>query len=248
MKNYIQPNWAVLPNVRAYTTTRIGGFSKPPYTSFNLADHVGDDPNAVKANRSELKKILNLPADPFWLKQTHSTRVLCLDDVSENTDFTVDASFTTKAGIICAVLTADCLPLLLSAKDGSLVAAIHAGWQGLANGIIEATLKAITPFSDLKKLLVWQGPAIGPNAFIVKDDVRQKFLQHDPRAKSAFKPHVKDSWQADIYALARQRLDNFGVTNIYGGDLCTFTDKERFFSYRRDGEKTGRMASLIYRT
>jgi polyphenol oxidase len=246
MQNYIQPNWPVPKNVHAYTTTRVGGFSKAPYESFNLADHVDDEPRDVKANREKLKKVLKLPSEPFWLKQTHSTRVISLDNAPNETDFTADASFTTKSHIISAVLTADCLPLLLAAKDGSLVAAIHAGWQGLAKGIIEETLKAITDITELKNLLVWLGPAIGPKAFIVQDDVRQKFIAYEPHAESAFIKIDQTSWLANIYTLARQRLENFGIHNIYGGDFCTVTDEKRFFSYRRDNRKTGRIASLIW--
>lgn len=247
MQQYIYPNWQIPPNIRACATTRNNGFSQGPYASFNLGDHVGDDTRAVQANRTKLKNDLNLPNEPIWLKQTHSTKVICLDDHATSLPEEADASYTTQPNVICAVLTADCLPLLLAAKDGSVVAAIHAGWQGLAAGIIEATLLKLKPITKLNDLLVWLGPAIGPKAFLVKDDVRQQFLQKDPKAELAIRKHEGNTWLIDMYTIAKQRLNAYDVNNIYGGDFCTYTDQELFFSYRRDQQVTGRMASLIYR-
>jgi YfiH family protein len=244
------------------------GFSKPPYESFNigLSNISKDDPQTVIANRSKLKQDLSLPGDPVWLIQTHSTNVICLDNIGniEKTKFEADASFTTKPNIVCAVLTADCLPLRICSKNSSVVAAIHAGWQGLAAGIIESTLDKLKSVIKMNELLVWLGPAIGPNAFIVKEDVLQKFIDYDLKAKLAFRQFDSKSvdckklndfkfekdqkfWHCNIYTIARQRLNNYGIRNIYGGEFCTYTEKDLFFSYRRDNKVTGRMASIIYR-
>ncbi|MFA6408843.1 MAG: peptidoglycan editing factor PgeF [Gammaproteobacteria bacterium] len=225
-------------------TTRQGGYSTAPYASFNLAEHVEDQAELVAKNRHKLSQDLNLKNEPFWLKQTHSTQVVCLDKLAFGTVSDADASYTTEANRVCVVLTADCLPILLASRDGDLVAAIHAGWQGLANGVIEATLESLP--IDPKKLLAWFGPAIGPEAFVVQNDVRQRFLDCDANADAAFRSINKDSYLANIYLLARQRLEKYGITEVYGGDFCTFSDKEHFFSYRRDQGRTGRMASLIW--
>jgi len=238
---HITPNWSAPKNIFACTTTRIGGVSKPPYESFNLASHVGDDPADVEQNRAKLRYALKLPAEPMWLTQTHSTSAVSLD--SPNPDLNADASYTTKPNIVCAVLTADCLPLLLCNKQGTEVAAIHAGWQGLQAGVIEATLDKInTPGQDL---LVWLGPAIGPAAFQVKDDVHESFLAKDHGADLAFQKYNNDTWLGNMYLLAKRRLHARGVTNIYGGEFCTYNDPKRFYSFRRDGV-TGRMGSIIY--
>ena len=248
MQQYLSPNWSTPPNIRAYITTRNGGFSQKPYTNFNLGDHVGDNPKTVQKNRTKLKSDLKLINEPIWLKQTHSTKVICLDNqITKSQPEEADASYTTQPNVICAVLTADCLPLLLAAKDGSVVAAIHAGWQGLAAGIIENTLLKLKTITKLEDLLVWLGPAIGPKAFLVKDDVRQQFLQKDPKTELAIHKHDENTWLVDMYAIAKQRLHAYNVTKIYGSDFCTYTDQELFFSYRRDQQITGRMASLIYK-
>lgn len=247
MNNYIKPVWPVLGNIKSFTTTRIGGCSKEPYDELNLGDHVGDNLDFVLSNRKKLMEDLMLPQEPIWLKQTHSTKVVCLDTLETPclSQIEADASYTTKPNVVCAVLTADCLPVLLSSKDGSLVAAIHAGWKGLASGIIEETLDVIG--IDAKNILVWLGPAIGPTNFVVKGDVLNQFSSFDNDAKFAFSQLDQDSYLMDIYVLARQRLEKRGVHDVYETKSCTFDDKKRFFSYRRDGGITGRMASLIWR-
>jgi len=244
MKIFFTPEWPAPAQIRALVTTRQGGCSIAPYASFNLADHVGDNTEDVLKNRAKLRQDLNLKNEPFWLKQTHSTKVICLDKLPFGVVPDADASFTTEPNRVCVVLTADCLPILLCSRDGGLVVAIHAGWQGLAKGIIEATLESLP--IEPEKLLAWFGPAIGPEAFIVQDDVRQQFLDYDTKAAAAFRNVSNNSYLANIYLLARQRLEKYGINEIYGGDLCTFSDKERFFSYRRDKGLTGRMASLIW--
>lgn len=247
IENYIKPNWPAPQNIHAFTTTRHHGFSKKPFSSLNLADHVGDDPKAVLANRNKLKVDSDLPTEPIWLKQTHSTKVICLDNYNSNEPPNADAAYTTMPNKICAVMTADCLPLLISTKNGLIVAAIHAGWQGMVAGIIESTLDELSKITKLQDLLVWLGPAIGPNAFFIKDDVRQQFLSKDPQAKLAMQKQDSDTWSLNIYTIAKQRLQERGITYIYGGDHCTYTEEQLFFSYRRDKQVTGRIASLIYR-
>lgn len=246
MHNFIAPIWPAPSNIRAYTTTRNGGYSKSPYTSFNLAAHVDDDNAAVLANRAKLRTYLNLPSEPFWLTQEHTAKVVRVVGNSKIREPVADASFTTEQGVVCTVLTADCLPILLCDVAGIVVAAIHAGWKSLVGGVIENTLRELPV--DAEKLLVWFGPAIGPTKFEVGEEVRQQFLYHDPRATQAFSATQKNKWLANIYLLARQRLEARGVLpqNIYGGDLCVYQDSKRFFSYRRDGGVTGRMASLIW--
>ncbi len=239
--DWIIPDWPAPARVRACITTRHGGISLPPYDSLNLGEHVGDLPVAVQENRRRLASVLRLPSEPFWLRQLHGCRVV---DLGAAATRDADASFSRVRGAVCAVMSADCLPLLLCDRQGSCVAAIHAGWRGLADGIIEATLArlALPP----SRILAWLGPAIGPDRFEVGEDVRCRFLEHHPAAQHAFKAKG-ERWLADIYALARQRLQRQGVTSIYGGDCCTARERERFFSYRRDGV-TGRMASLIWLT
>ncbi|MEE9421971.1 MAG: peptidoglycan editing factor PgeF [Gammaproteobacteria bacterium] len=241
MKNYLRPDWPVPGHVHAFTTIRIGGLSHTPFSSFNLADHVGDSPDCVIKNRQLLDKQLQLPSQPRWLQQVHGTAVVEAD--TSVTPVSADASFTGKSGVVCAVLTADCLPVLFCDQAGSCVAAAHAGWRGLASGVLEATITAMPVVPA--KLSAWMGPAIGPNMFEVGDEVRQEFVAHDKQAQSCFTATVKGKWLADIYALARLRLMAAGVTEIYGGGFCTFEDVQRFYSYRRDG-MTGRMASLIW--
>ena len=230
-------------------TTRMGGVSAEPYASMNLGEHVLDDPIAVGANRTNLRE--SLPGDPVWLNQIHSSVAVQADIMSNVPD--ADASFTREWGTVCAILTADCLPVLFCARDGSVVAAAHAGWRGLAAGVLEATLATMrVPPGDV---MAWLGAAIGPNAFEVGEEVRTAFVQSHPEAIHAFVPIAPRSplnastatnkWLADLYALARIRLKGCGVTAVYGGDLCTYTDATRFYSYRRDG-RTGRMASLIW--
>lgn len=236
---FLIPDWSAPPNVRALVTTRRGGASRGPYASLNLADHVGDDPQAVAINRARLRA--HLPADPVWLRQVHGTR--CIDAAAATPGSEADAAYACRTGIVCAVLTADCLPILLCDHDGTRVAAIHAGWRGLAAGIIEETVATLgVPAASL---LAWLGPAIGPGRFEVGAEVRTRFLASDAGAAEAFVPAGDGKWRADLYRLATRRLTALGVCRPAGGDFCTAGDAERFFSYRRDGV-TGRMASLIW--
>lgn len=238
--NFIKPSWPAPSNIHACTTTRLGGFSTTPYAQLNLGDHVGDDANTVEKNRNLIKEHLQLPSDPVWLQQTHSTTLIRSDDGSQN----ADASFTQQPGIVCVVLTADCLPILLCNQAGTLVAAIHAGWRGLAAGIIENTLEHLPAKPD--SLMAWLGPAIGPQKFEVGDDAKEILLASLPEGSSAFQPREeKGKWLCNIYHLARLRLRKKGVEEIYGGEYCTYTQHELFYSYRRD-KTTGRMASLIW--
>ena len=242
MSDFIIPDWPAPKNVRALVTTRQGGVSVGSYASFNLADHVGDDPQAVAANRKLLRqRVPELPVDPLWLKQVHG--VACVAEESSVAGVEADASWSHTAGKVCAVLTADCLPLLLCDDSGSVVSAVHAGWQGLAKGVIEAAVKTLP--APPQTLLAWLGPAIGPNAFEVGAEVRDQFFLHDHEAAKAFKTISNGKWLGDIYLLARQRLNALGVTRIYGGGECTVTDTQRFYSFRCD-KLTGRMASLIW--
>lgn len=243
----LQPNWPAPSIIKAYTTTRVGGYSKGNYASFNLGANV-DDATTVNKNRAKLKKELNLPNEPFWLTQVHGTHVLRIsqdhDDISSTRK--ADASYTTTPNTVCVVLTADCLPLLICNKKGTHVAAIHAGWKGLAAGIIGATLAKLNlPGKDL---LVWLGPALGPRKFVVGDDVREQFVSKNSQSDTHFSKQSNNSWLMGIYGLARQQLNDYHVTAIYGGDYCTYTEKDLFFSYRRDNGQSGRMASLIYLT
>lgn len=235
------PDWPAPSAVHAAITTRKGGVSRPPFDSLNLAQHVGDDPVAVAENRARLTAAARLPATPVWLDQVHGTRVL--DCARPGPDRKADAAISERRGEVCVVMTADCLPVLLCNSAGSRVAAVHAGWRGLAGGVIEAALAGFTDPAD--QLLAWLGPAIGPDAFEVGPEVRERFLRHDPAADNGFQQGRPGHWLADIYQLARLRLQRAGVGFIGGGDYCTVTDRERFYSYRRDGV-TGRMASLIW--
>lgn len=240
----IRPDWPAPPNVGAFSSFRYPGHSLPPYDSFNLGDHVGDDVQAVANNRLQLINALELPGAPAWLKQVHGKRVVEASEVTSGTEG--DASYTSRIGVTCVVLTADCLPVLICDRHGTQVAAVHAGWRGLAGGVIEATVKVMQ--TQVKDLMVWLGPAIGPASFEVGDEVRQTFVDHSDQAATAFRPAQQSGsgqhWYADIYLLARQRLNDLGVTEIYGGQWCTYRDDKHFFSYRRDGV-TGRMATLI---
>lgn len=238
----IMPNWPAPENVKALQTTRIGGLSQPPYAELNLGTHVHDDPLTVAINRQLLSPYL--PNEPVWVNQVHGTRVIdaaqtaCLEDA--------DAAFTTHPDVVCVTMTADCLPVLLCDQAGTVVAAVHAGWRGLCDGVIEAAVNRMAV--DPATILAWLGPAIGPQAFEVGDEVRQQFLQKDAHAMAAFKP-IGNKWRCDIYSIAKQRLQALGIHHVYGGgvdeDFCTYTDEARFFSFRRDNV-TGRMASLIW--
>jgi len=239
----IVPDWPAPDNIKAMSTTRQGGFSLPPYDGLNLGDHVGDDINTVKKNRASLAQQANLPESPRWLKQVHGTTVSLA--ANWQLDDKADAIVSNHANQVCAIMTADCLPILLCNQKGDQVAAIHAGWRGLAAGIIEKTLTQFNcPASDI---IAWLGPAIGPTQFEVGPDVFSEFTTQSAHAELAFQQTDSEHYLADIYLLARQRLNDFGVKALYGGDLCTVTDSTRFFSYRRDGI-TGRMASMIWIT
>ena len=233
----IVPDWPAPSRVKSLMTTREGGVSDAPWASFNLGDHVGDDLAHVAANRARLRQ--GLPSEPGWLKQVHSASVVETGAGVPQ----ADASFTRQTGTVSVVLTADCLPVLFCDRAGSVVAAAHAGWRGLADGVLESTVAAMeVPPADI---LAWMGAAIGPQAFEVGDEVRQVFVAQHPQAAAAFVAHAPGKWLADIYQLARIRLQGIGVRAVYGGGSCTFTESERFFSYRRDGV-TGRMAALIW--
>jgi hypothetical protein len=240
-EDWIIPDWPAPACVHAVTTTRQGGVSQGPFSSMNPADHVGDEPQAVAANRARLQEQLALPASPVWLQQVHSTTVV--DAAAASGTPQADAAYACQPGVVCTVLTADCLPLLLCDRAGECVAAVHAGWRGLAAGIIEEAVQALPrPGADL---LAWLGPAISPAAYRVGEEVRDTFMAHDHLAEVAFTAAAGGGWQADLYRLARQRLADCGVTDVYGGGHCSYGEAGRFFSYRRDGT-CGRMASLIW--
>jgi len=239
--NWIRPDWPLPARVHAGVTLRNGGVSLGHYASLNPADHVDDDPAHVHANRRIIRDMLELPAEPVWLRQVHGIRVVKADQARNSEQ--ADASFTDQPGTVCAVLTADCLPVLFCGDHGRVIAAAHAGWRGLQAGVIERTLSAMR----CRDMSVWLGPAIGPEHFEVGDEVRAAFTADSPKAAEAFTPNGTGKWLADIYRLAKQQLAELGVAQVYGGGLCTVADSSRFYSYRRDGATTGRMASLIWR-
>ncbi len=237
----IIPDWPSPRGVRAAITTRQGGYSSAPFNGFNLAGHVGESEATVTNNRALLKDYLQLPTEPIWLRQVHGIGIVDATTAADSPEG--DGSYSTQPGLVCAVLTADCLPVLLCNRGGTRVAVVHAGWRGLCTGVIESAVRALQPSEE--DLLAWLGPAIGPRVFEVGPEVKEAFLAHDPMADTAFTPSPAGRWMANIYELARQRLREMGVRSIYGGGLCTFTNASRFYSYRRDGA-TGRMASLIW--
>lgn len=237
----IAPDWPAPPRVRACVTTRHGGVSQAPYDSLNLGDHVGDRPEHVAANRLRLAALL--PSEPAWLSQVHGIRVVDAATATPGSAPQADASVSRTPGVVCTVMTADCLPVLLAARDGSVVGAAHAGWRGLAGGVIEATLAAMAV--PPAEVVAWLGPAIGPDAFEVGPEVRATFVAHDAAADAAFADIGDGKYLTDIYLLARQRLAAAGVSWVGGGDRCTVIERDDFFSYRRD-QTTGRMASLIW--
>jgi YfiH family protein len=241
LDDWIIPDWPAPDTVRALITTRRGGVSLGPYASMNPAEHVDDDPESVRRNRAILRS--HLPHDPHWLTQVHGTQVL---QVSADTRGVceADAAFTRIPNQVCAVLTADCLPVLFCTEEGTLVASAHAGWRGLAAGVLERTVLAMACPGE--RILAYFGPAIGPRAFEVGADVRAAFMVVDSQARYAFQAiSGSDKYFADLYLLARQRLARAGVERVYGGEFCTYSDPARFFSYRRDGA-TGRMAAVIW--
>lgn len=240
---FIKPNWPAPDNIRAYTTTRLDEDSSSSLGNFNLGKHLGDDIDQVEKNRNLIVSELNLPCQPTWLIQTHGTTVVNIDHEASNS---ADAAIATSPNRVCVVMTADCLPVLICDKKGTKVAAIHAGWRGLANGILENTIQSLN--EEGSNLMAWLGPAIGPSKFEVSEDVLNVFLTKDPQAKLAFVDKVQSpgKWLANIYTLARQRLNTLGLTDVYGGEYCTYTDEKFFYSYRRDQGITGRMATLIW--
>jgi len=239
--NLIKPDWQLPEGLHAAVTLRSGGVSQGLYASLNPASHVNDAADAVLTNRAMIKQMLALPAEPVWLQQVHGVDVVKADQVTDLPE--ADASFTDQSGVVCAVLTADCLPVLFCGDQGAVIGAAHAGWRGLQVGVIEQTIAAM----NCRDLQVWLGPAIGPAHFEVGDEVREAFVSQNANASVAFSATQAGKWLADIYQLARIRLANLGVEQVYGGGLCTVSDAQRFYSYRRDGAATGRMASLIWR-
>lgn len=241
--DWIEPDWPAPVRVRALVTTRHGGVSAAPYASMNLGAHVGDSPQAVAHNRAVLRACL--PAEPLWLDQVHGVEVVEASAGIEGRGvIRADASVATRPGTICAVMTADCLPVLFCDDAGTVVAAAHAGWRGLAAGVLDATVArmGVAP----ARIIAWLGPAIGPQAFEVGDEVRQVFVAADSAAACAFMPGGNPGkWFADLFLLARLRLAAAGVGQVFGGNVCTYADPLRYFSYRRDGV-TGRLASLVW--
>jgi YfiH family protein len=231
------PDWPAPPQVRAWVTER---GSAARYGTMNLALHVADDPAAVAANRARLRAGLRLPAEPCWLEQVHGTRILDLDGEASGP---ADGAVTARPGVVCAVLTADCLPVLLCDAAGQRVAVAHAGWRGLLNGVLPAAVAAIG--RPPAELLAWLGPAIGQAAYEVGAEVREAFVARAPAAEMRFDPNLQGRWQADLYGLARDALAAAGVRSVHGGGYCTYTEAERFFSHRREAP-CGRMATLIW--
>lgn len=248
-------DWPALPGVQAFTTLRHGaGGSLAPFDRFNLGNRTavdGDDPQQVQRNRDALLALAQLPSAPHWLRQVHGTGTLRFDAPPTTQGIehepVADAAVTSVPGVVLAILTADCLPVLFAARDGSEVAAAHAGWRGLADGMLEATLAAMrTPAAQLQ---VWLGPAAGPQRYEIGSDVRDAFLAHDPMADAAFFATRPGHWRVDLYALARQRLRQAGIAEeaIHGGDQCTLAEPQRWFSHRRD-RRSGRMATVVWIT
>jgi YfiH family protein len=249
------PDWPAPAPVRSAFTLRAGGVSAGHYASLNLGAHVGDEPTAVTENRRRVAAELRLPAEPLWLSQVHGTTVVAADAARLAADDAMlatghrdaapqgDAAVTRRAGRVLAVLVADCLPVLLARRDGGAVAVAHAGWRGLAAGVIESTIAALDASGE--ELLAWLGPAIGPAHFEVGDDVREAFCGQQRQASAAFVRNARGRWQCDLPQLARQRLTALGVRGVHGAARCTYREPGSFYSYRRDGA-TGRMAALIW--
>lgn len=242
----IRPNWDVPDNVHAVMTTRHAPFhshndvARSAYGDFNLATHVGDNLPQVQENRQLLVDALDLPTPPIWLEQVHSNTIVKAEKNSLNAK--ADASFSAEKNVVCVVMTADCLPVLICSADGQRIAAVHAGWRGLASGIITRSIETL----GTKDVVVWLGAAIGKQCFEVGDDVRDIFIQKSIDYATAFQSN-ESKWLADIYQLARVELAQLGIFNVYGGEFCTMSDEDRFYSYRRD-TNTGRMATLIWFT
>jgi YfiH family protein len=242
--------WPAPPNVHAFTTMRHGaGVSQPPFDTFNLGNRSaadGDDAAVVEGNRAELVERFALPAPPHWLRQVHGTHALRFSTpagMQAQAEPEADASVTSAPGVVLAVLTADCLPVVFAAGDGSEIGIAHAGWRGLADGVLENTVAAMRTPSG--RLIAWLGPAAGPQAYEIGAEVRDAFLRHDPRADAAFAATRAGHWRVDLYTLARQRLAALGIDAVHGGGLCTISDPQRFHSHRRDG-RSGRMATVAW--
>jgi hypothetical protein len=238
---WIVPDWPAPPNVRAIATLRTGGVSAGSFASLNLGTHVGDEPAAVEENRRRLQAALQLDADPLWLNQVHGVAVA--DSGTDVAVPTADASIGKGAGRACVIMTADCLPVLFCDREGTCVGAAHAGWRGLADGVLGATVAALGVAPH--RLMAWLGPAIEQSAFEVGPQVRERFMAKNAAAAAAFVINDRGRWQADLYALARLELAGLGIGDVYGGTYRCYADAARFFSYRRDG-KTGRMAALVW--
>ena len=236
---WITPDWPVPETIKAVSTVRSGGVSRGPYAGMNLADHVGDQSACVTHNRRILRQWLRLPSEPVWLQQVHGNRLVQAERAAPGEQ--ADASYTARRNIVCVVMTADCLPVLLYERRSGTVAAVHAGWKGLAAGILYHALDTVAGGN----WIAWLGPAIGPGAFEVGDAVRAALLSHADRVTACFIPNGAHRWRADLCEIARILFRAHGVQQVYGGGFCTFTDSDRFFSYRRDGA-TGRMATLIW--
>jgi len=238
----IRPDWPAPARVRAASTTRVGGVSAPPWRALNLARGVGDDEAAVRENRRRVAAALDLPATPCWLRQRHGTAVVDAARAAPGAD--ADAAFARAPGAVGVVLTADCVPVLLCDRDGTRVGVAHAGWRGLAAGVLEATVAALA--APPERLLAWLGPGIGAGAFEVGDEVRAAFLDRDPGAGAALRPSPGGRWLADLHHLARRRLARAGVEAVHGGGRCTYSEPGHFYSHRRDGPATGRMATYAW--
>lgn len=239
------PGRRLLPaGVRAVSTTRAGGVGRPPYTTLNLGTRAGDRPEVVACNRARLVSAAGLVREPSWLHQVHGGDCVELRGGESDDALVADAAWTRQPGVPCAVLTADCLPIVLVDRAGAGVGVAHAGWRGLAAGVIESVVAAM-PF-DPAGMRAWLGPAIGPGAFEVGPEVRAAFVDQEPDDAHAFRPGVGDRWLADLYAIARRRLWASGIGAVGGGGYCTFGEPERFFSHRRDGNATGRMATVAW--
>ena len=238
---WLDADWPAPPGVRALTTLRHGlGVSRPPFDAFNLGSRCGDEPDAVAENRRQLETGLGLPSSPRWLRQVHGIDVAIEPGFDEPE---ADAAVTSTPGTVLAILTADCLPVVLAAQDGREVGAAHAGWRGLCAGVLEATVAAM--HTPPRQLVAWLGPAAGADAYEIGEEVFEAFIRHDARARMAFLPTRPGHWTVDLAMLARQRLLDAGVTDIHGGSLCTISDPVRFFSHRRDG-RGGRIATLAW--
>lgn len=254
MIKLIYPYWPAPKNVHAFTTTRIGGISTASFDSLNMGSKTGDILDNVIENRNRLIQTEQIPSEPYWLNQTHSTTVLDISKIKlqpptgniyNNPLPEADASYTGQAKQVSVVLTADCMPVLFCSIKGNEIASAHAGWRGLCNGILEKTAeKFACPFTEI---IVWLGPAISARKFEVGIDVKEQFEFADPKARDAFKliNQTEQKYLADLYLIAKQRLNALGITKIFGGDYCTFTEQDKFYSYRRENI-TGRMASMIW--